>query len=238
MKHIILIVSLFVVGCGASHGFGEDAGDDADPSADASDDHKLGFKPDSGSDADPGSDASDGGTVNDASDSGSTTGTKRVFTTAPNEYYIGTTTGKFQGLAGADAICQNRANTANLGGTWRAWLSSSTVSAAQRLTHSTGPYQLIDGTPIANDWTELTSGTLQNKISENELAQTWTSAVTWTSTNPDGTAIASATCADFTVASSSVTVNYGINDYVNGRWTKELITTTCADHMGFYCIEQ
>jgi hypothetical protein len=78
-------------------------------------------------------------------------GAKRVFVSSE------TYTGDLGGLDGADAKCQALADAAHLGGTFKAWLSTSTVDAADRLTHSTRPYTLVDGTLIANDWTDLTT---------------------------------------------------------------------------------
>lgn len=246
-KHLVLVVSVLLsfalAGCGVDTFTGDDSGNppDASPSGDAADDHKTGVKLDGGADADPGtdsgSDATDDSADSDASDGGTTTlGPKRVFTTATTEYYIGTGTNHFQGLAGADAICQSRANGANLGGTWKAWLSSSTQSASQRLTHTGSPYQLVDGTVVAFDWTELTSGTLAHRIDENETSQQWTSAVHWTSTSAGGGALTS-TCSDWTSNSASMPVEYGDNSYLDSRWT-DIMPTTCADHMSLYCIEQ
>src|SRR5690606_22090089 len=78
----------------------------------------------------------------------------RVFVTSA------TYTGNLGGLAGADAKCQELADAANLGGTYRAWLSVSGTPANSRLTHSTLPYGLVDGTLIANDWDHLVSNAM------------------------------------------------------------------------------
>jgi hypothetical protein len=46
-------------------------------------------------------------------------------------------------LSGADAKCQSEANTAGLSGTYKAWLSSTTTNAANRLNHATVPYKMM-----------------------------------------------------------------------------------------------
>ena len=57
----------------------------------------------------------------------------------------------FGGLAGGDAICQGLANTAALGGSWVAYLSTSTVDAKDRLsTLLVRGYTLVDGTVVFN----------------------------------------------------------------------------------------
>jgi hypothetical protein len=62
-------------------------------------------------------------------------------------------------------------------GTWKAWLSScddeavycaSGTIAANRLTHRQGPYMLSNGVIVANNWTDLTDGTISNPINIDE----------------------------------------------------------------------
>jgi hypothetical protein len=79
---------------------------------------------------------------------------KRVFTTSVRY------DGNLGGLAGADAKCQARAVAASLPGTYKAWLSDATGSPSTRFTKSTIPYRTVDGTLIANDYADLTDGTL------------------------------------------------------------------------------
>lgn len=76
--------------------------------------------------------------------------------------------GNLGGLAGADAKCQQLATAAGLGGTYKAWLSDSTTDARDRLTHATVPYRLVDGTTVANDFTDLTDGSLDAPINRAE----------------------------------------------------------------------
>lgn len=66
--------------------------------------------------------------------------------------------GNLGGLAGADAKCQALAQAAGLPGTFKAWLGNATVSAASRVTHATVPYKLVNGTVVANDFTDLITG--------------------------------------------------------------------------------
>ncbi len=61
------------------------------------------------------------------------------------------------GLTGADAKCQRLATAAGLPGTFKAWLSSAAVAAKDRLSHSTAPYVLVDGTRVADNWSTLTN---------------------------------------------------------------------------------
>jgi hypothetical protein len=70
----------------------------------------------------------------------------------------------FGGLEGADAVCQSHAAAVDLPGTFRAWLSTRDVTAAERLTHAAVPYVRTDGTTIADDWDDLVDGTLAAPI--------------------------------------------------------------------------
>lgn len=72
------------------------------------------------------------------------------------------------GLTGADAICQARAQAANLPGTYKAWLADANGSPATRMTHHVGIYQLVTGAAIAQGWNDLTDGNLASKIDRTE----------------------------------------------------------------------
>lgn len=107
---------------------------------------------------DAGSDAAEDGA--DAS-----TGAKRVFVTS--KVY----TGNLGGLAGADAKCQGLADAAKLGGTYKAWLADSKQRVSTRFSAAglTGPWTLVDGTPVAADFAQLTKGTLFHALDLTEL---------------------------------------------------------------------
>ncbi|MBK6533684.1 MAG: hypothetical protein IPF99_30085 [Deltaproteobacteria bacterium] len=78
-------------------------------------------------------------------------GSYRVFVTSTLQ-----TPGGLGGLAGADRVCQTRANAANLGGTWMAWVSTRTASPRTRFTtRALVPYRTVTGVTIANNWNEL-----------------------------------------------------------------------------------
>src|SRR5262249_27131858 len=87
---------------------------------------------------------------------------RRVFVTSL------TYTGNLGGLAGADALCQARADAAALGGTYKAWLADDSGSPATRFTHSTGEYVLVDGTVVAGNWADLTDGSTGHAIDKTE----------------------------------------------------------------------
>ena len=84
---------------------------------------------------------------------------KRVFITSK-----ATMNGGLGSLAAADAACQRLADSASLGGAWRAWLSDASASPATRFARSELAYRLLDGTRVARDWAGLTDGTLAHAI--------------------------------------------------------------------------
>jgi tetrahydromethanopterin S-methyltransferase subunit B len=89
--------------------------------------------------------------------------------------------GGLGGLAGADATCQGLADGAGPKGTFKAWLSADGASPSTRFTRSSVPYVLPDGTTVvANDWADLTSGSLQHAINMTEAKQNLAEDV-WTS---------------------------------------------------------
>ncbi|MCP4247869.1 MAG: hypothetical protein GY778_12545, partial [bacterium] len=111
---------------------------------------------------------------------------KTVFATST------TYTGALGSFAGAYAKCQERANAAGLSGTYKAWLSGRPdgfggQNAADFLTHSAVPYKLVDGTKVADDWADLTDGSLDHAIDKDEFGNAVTGSV-WTNTETNGQA--------------------------------------------------
>jgi hypothetical protein len=113
--------------------------------------------------------------------------------------FVFVTSGLFQGgalggLAGADALCQKYASLGKLPGTYRAWLSDTTGSPSTRFTQDGNPYELVDGTVVADNWMTLTSGMLLHAIDLTEVGGQQTAGTAacggevtvWTDTSGDG----------------------------------------------------
>ncbi len=99
--------------------------------------------------------------------------------------------GNLGGLTGADAKCQAEADgPASIvpSGTYLAWLSDVFDSPDIRFTKSSHPYILSDGTKIAEDFTDLTDGSILHAINIDPTGKRLRSERFWTGTNPDGTA--------------------------------------------------
>ena len=95
--------------------------------------------------------------------------------------------GNLGGLLGADAICQGLADSAGIGGTFKAWLSSGTNDPIHRFNHSFYPYVRVDGALVANNWNDLVNTiSLRNPINVTELGETLQDASVWTNTYQNG----------------------------------------------------
>jgi hypothetical protein len=141
--------------------------------------------------------------------------------------------GSGDGLAGADAMCQERADDAGLTGTWRAWLSDDNADAIDRIPD--GEYQLVDGTVIADDKADLTDGFLKAPISLNEFGSP-EEGYAWTGTQPDGTATET-NCSNWTNNSGSGGCNAGDSSCgVAGIHSKNPDWTQFSEN-GFNCSE-
>jgi len=103
-----------------------------------------------------------------------------------------TFSGNLGGLAGADAKCQVEADgpaSVVPSGTYLAWLSDGTDSPDTRFAKSSHPYLLPDGTRIAEDFADLTDGSILHPINIDSTGKTLGKQRFWTGTNPDGTSV-------------------------------------------------
>lgn len=145
--------------------------------------------------------------------------------------------GNVGGLAAADAICNDLADSAGLGGEWVAWLSTSSVNAIDRLTPGSGPIVRASdtGTIIANDLADLTDGSLQNIVVLDENGAMPPTLCVWTGTTTAGV-LEGDTCSDWTVASPTVAMTGDIGTAGNS-WTQAGLGSCDDDICGHYCFE-
>jgi len=114
----------------------------------------------------------------------------------------------FGGLAGADALCNAAANGPDAiarvrNRPFRAWLSTSSTSAAARLVHGTMPYTRPGGSKAASNWSQLVSGTLSLNLDVDETGTDLPAAdIAWTGTTPDGSSD-DMLCTDWTTSSAN-----------------------------------
>jgi hypothetical protein len=160
----------------------------------------------------------------------------------PCRVFVTSTThnGNLGGLTGADDICQVRASAAGLPGTYKAWLSDNTSTPSTRFVQSTGPYRRIDGVIVADNYADLTDGSLDAAINVTEIGATISADVeTWTSTKFDGTRAASGNCDQWTSPLSGIfTATFGSATTSNTTWTEKDLTSTCNEPRRLYCFQQ
>ena len=98
--------------------------------------------------------------------------------------------GNLGGLTGADEKCQAEADgPASIvpSGTYLAWLSDETGSPVTRFNKSALPYILPDGTKIAEDFTDLTDGSILHLIDIDTAGNRDVRDRFWSGTRVDGT---------------------------------------------------
>jgi len=142
--------------------------------------------------------------------------------------------GNLGGLSGADAKCQARAAAAGLGGTWAAWLSTSTVDARERI--PAVEYRTTTGTIATSDGADFYDGTLDANIDRDEFGNVAVPNI-WTGTNNDGTK-AAGNCSDWT--STSGTATLGKNDFpaASGVWSSQSTASCLNSGLRLYCFER
>lgn len=153
------------------------------------------------------------------------------------------TAGGLGGLAGADAKCQALADAAHLGGTYRAWLSTSGsggVTAPERLGTARG-WIRADGKPFADRVSDLayTCGDHHcARLFYPPRVDEWGRDVTayraaWTATRGNGTRFGN-TCGNWADTSCTDDVASGISRLGGEGWTYTVLNDAQAPH-NLYC---
>jgi hypothetical protein len=139
------------------------------------------------------------------------------------------------GLAGADGTCQSAATVAGYGGTWKALMSSSTVSAYDRMPFNWGVLKRTDGVVIANNWTDLWDGNIQNPIDKDENGNAVGASYVLTNTLSSGAVkhtSATYTCNDWTADSQAYTGSSGVS---SSSWVDAGNQVVCSSNHRLYC---
>ena len=161
---------------------------------------------------------------------------KTVFVTSTQTHQ-----GNFGSVAAADNICQTLADNVPLdatNGPYRAWLSTTTTSPAidGTWTKSSNEYRLVNGTKVAEDYTDLTDGSLDAPINRDESGNLVANAAVWTGTLPTGL-VAPATCVDWTSIPPYPRGTIGFTGQAGGGWTRASDFDGCANLHRLYCFQ-
>lgn len=136
------------------------------------------------------------------------------------------------GLAAGDEICQVRATAAQLGGKWRAWLSSSEIDALDRMAGH-GPWTLTNGEPAFANRAQLQTEP-STSLHYDEHGDFVDDSYVWTGTRAGGVHSAS-TCSNWTSTSTEGVSGYAIVGEFG--WT-DSGTVTCTWEAHLICLEQ
>lgn len=152
--------------------------------------------------------------------------------------------GNLGGLEGADNICQTHALQAGFPGLFYAWLSTAESSPSARFVKSAVPYEMVDGTAIANDWADLVDGSLGSAVYLTETGSTAPQGihpcspsdtiVIWTGTTTDGTS-SGTTCSNW---DGSGDASWGRSSDVDQSWTAFCSGPCASASTPLLCFEQ
>jgi hypothetical protein len=136
--------------------------------------------------------------------------------------------------------CQSLAAAASLSGTYKAWLSTSQISAKQRLNYGPNDYFVRrDNVVVANSWVSLLSGSLLSPIDCDERGTCGQAGGVWTDTGPDGSSggPGAQNCSDWR-STQGIAITFGDPTQTNSAWTAvfpEGGVPTCSDSLHLYC---
>lgn len=164
-------------------------------------------------------------------------GAKRLFITSKTFHGD---LGAGGGLAGGDASCTSAAQAAGLGGSWKAWLSTTTVDAIDRIVE-VGPWYDLAGTVIFSGKTNLTTSPLAGLWIDENKAMLASDRI-WTGTGFGGTYLdqlsGTKPCADWTSGAMSEQAKIGQVGRSDGAAWTAYTGTTCDQNGHLLCLEQ
>ncbi|MEZ4451774.1 MAG: DUF4215 domain-containing protein [Nannocystaceae bacterium] len=166
---------------------------------------------------------------------------RRVFLTSTSY------AGELGGVEGAHAKCTTAAASVALSGSFRAWISFGDASPANDFVKSSVPYRRMDGVVVANNWADLTDGSLLAPINVNEVGEVATAGVNycgiddplvWSNTTAAGTILQpTGNCGGFTAINADGG-NWGDAALIDGQWSHTCSGGMCSTLAGVYCFEQ
>jgi hypothetical protein len=164
-----------------------------------------------------------------------------------NEKIIFVTSASFKGnlggLTGADAKCQAEADgPASIvpSGTYLAWLSDGTDSPDTRFTKTAHPYMLPDGTKIAEDFFDLTDGSIPHALDVDPTGKPLGLTYYWTGTNADGTTAQTLATCDGWTADPVINFRGMAGSIVRGPtlWSSGYASMSCSVRYKLACFQQ
>jgi hypothetical protein len=144
-------------------------------------------------------------------------------------------TGNLGGLSGADYKCQTLAWAAGRPGEYKAWLSTSSVHAKNRIPE--GRYVLFNMAAVAMSKTDLTDGTIQNAINRDEWGNLLQYApyTVFTGTLANGTG-SGQYCQNWQSSSPGSNGRAGFSSKTDKNWTS-YTNNPCDVPFRLYCFQ-
>lgn len=158
-------------------------------------------------------------------------GTARIaFASAPTEPTFG--------AAGADALCAEEAMAAGLPGTYKAFLSTPTQSAAARFDLAGPPWVRPDGVPIVEKASDLLGKRLLAPISVGVIGAVVGAGGAWTGSRaPNETA--QSHCRGWTSSADTDSASFGVPSTAGPRWFHhDVFAAECSQQLVVYCFQQ
>lgn len=160
---------------------------------------------------------------------------KRIFVTRDRF------TGALGGLTGADQKCNTAATAAGLtGSTFKAWLSSSTVNAIDRIS-DVAPWHDTEDLLLFPTHADLGRYSLPGPLWRDEYGQLLSTEKTWTGTGATGTYVAALSgttpCSEWSSGAMSEQAKVGSIGRQDVAWTS-FSNTTCDQLAHLICLEQ
>ena len=166
-----------------------------------------------------------------------------------NERTVFVTNAKFTGknlggLTGADSKCQAEADDpASIvpSGTYLAWLSDGTDSPDTRFTKSSHPYMLPDGTKVAEDYSDLTDGSILHPLDMEPTGNRIKGSDNiWTGTLADGkSASHSVTCTGWKDPLTYHKAMHGQTGLTTSSWSNMHANDSCRNsYARLLCFQQ
>jgi len=129
-------------------------------------------------------------------------------------------------LSNADDICNIDASDNGHPGTYKAWLSTTTENARERIVD--GEYRNVFDQVIANDMADLLDGSLINSIHSVGYS-------IWTGTHWDGNRTSN--CNDWSTGSSGPVGKFGRAVETSSLWTVQVAASGCNSNKRLYCFQ-
>ena len=149
--------------------------------------------------------------------------------------------GSFGAVSGANSICKSLAEDAGLPNplTYRAWMSDDTHNPDKWFVKGRGRYLLTNGVVVADDWDDLTDGSIQNPIVVDENQMNLGGSAVFTNTDVNGLPHPEfADCMGWTSKEFMVYGRLGTASKTDEEWTDvEDNPHSCAGIGRFYCFE-